>query len=187
MPEIPTSEPLTVIAGDTIKFKKTWSDYPTADWTLSYVLHSRSKDTSNATATVTEDGKYYVVTFSAAQTADFTPEDYSLHGRITNGIESYTVYDGILAVRRNVAAASSHDEMRTFAARALEAVETAILGSLGSEFVSFSVDGQSFTRMPREEAMRMRDQFKAEVIRENRAERIRQGIGTSRNVYTRFT
>lgn len=187
MPETPTTEPLIAVAGDTIKFKKTWSDYPTATWTLAYTLHSRTSDASTATATVTEDGEDYIVTFSATDTAALTAGEYSLHGRITDGSESYSVYDGRLELRTNIAAAGATDDLRTFAAKALAAIETALLTNLAADFVTFAVDGQNFTRMPREEAMTMRDRLKAEVVREQRADKIRQGIGIDRNVYTRFS
>lgn len=186
MPETPTHEPLSAIAGDTIKFKRSWSDYPTASWTLSYTLHSRTSDTSTATAAVTEDDNEYIVTFSASDTASLTPGDYSLHGRITGGSELFTVYHGLLRIRQDVASAAAGDDLRSFASKALATLETALISNLGAEFVTFSVDGQSFTRVPRDEAVKMRDKFKTEVLREQQAERLRQGIGTSRHIYTRF-
>jgi hypothetical protein len=137
------------------------------------VLHSNSTDTSTATATVEADGSAFLVTFSSTQTAALTAGNYTLHGRATKSGESYTV-------------ASAGTDLRTWAAKALAAIETALSTNLSADFVTFSVDGQNFTRMARLEAMDVRDRLKSEVHREEQARKIRQGLSTSRNLYVRF-
>lgn len=187
MPTVPTIEPVEVRAGDTVKFKVSWSDYPADDgWSVSYVLHSNSTDTSTATATVEADGSAFLVTFSSTQTAALTAGNYTLHGRATKSGESYTVYNAPLVVLADIAAASAGTDLRTWAAKALAAIETALSTNLSADFVTFSVDGQNFTRMARLEAMDVRDRLKSEVHREEQARKIRQGLSTSRNLYVRF-
>ena len=70
MPEIPTNEPSTIIAGDTIRWLKTLTDYPASDgWVLGYTL-------VNAAARLvlgsTAQGDSHLVNVSATTTASGT-------------------------------------------------------------------------------------------------------------------
>lgn len=185
-PTIPTIEPRAFISGDTVKFHKDLPDFPPADWSLTYVLQNDDADDTSLSVTATEADGRYLVTITAAQSAALPAGIYSMHGRVTDGTDVYSVFSGKIEICADVGNATGTFDNRTFAAKQLEAIETSLAASLTAEFVTFSVDGQSFTRMPRVEAMDIRDRLKAEVESEKQADRIKQGMGSGRTVFTRF-
>lgn len=117
MAEVPTSEPLSIRAGDSVTWRKTLADYPAGTWTLAYRLLSASEKVD---LTVTPDGTDHVVTLTAAASSALPPGDHTLVGTVTSGSERATVYQGAVRVLANLATQSSHDG-RSWAQTALDA------------------------------------------------------------------
>ena len=69
MAEPKAYEPEKLNSGVTWKWKKTISDYPASEWTLTYYLR---KDGATATSfSATADGDSYLVTVAAATTSGY--------------------------------------------------------------------------------------------------------------------
>ena len=74
MSEPKSYEPEKLTAGVTWKWKKTISDYPASEWTLTYYLR---KDGATATSfSATADGDTHLVTIAAATTAGYAAGVY---------------------------------------------------------------------------------------------------------------
>jgi len=98
-------EPEKLTSGVTWKWKKTISDYPASEWTLTYYLRK-----SGATATsfsASADGDTHLVTVTAATTAGYTAGVYDIIGVVVKSAEKYVVYDGIIEVLTNPGTAGS--------------------------------------------------------------------------------
>lgn len=119
-------EPTTTYAGDTLSWRRDdlVSRYPAlAGWQLKYKL------TSAATAIAVDavaDGAAFIIDIPAAVTATWPAADYAWVAYVTNGAQRYTIGQGRLTVKANVAAASAGIDLRSSARKALDAVNASL-------------------------------------------------------------
>ena len=129
MAEPKAYEPEKLTSGVTWKWKKTLSDYPASEWTLTYYFRK-----SGATATsfsASADGDTHLVTVTAATTAGYAAGVYDIIGVVVKSAEKYVVFDGILEVLTNPATASVRDSIETWLAGAALVELRGHLGALG--------------------------------------------------------
>ena len=121
---VPTTEPLTIRAGDTWAWRReNLSDYPASLWTLTYYFrNSAEKFDVEATA----DGDLFAVSVPIATTAAIAAGSYGWLAVVDNTTERYEVGTGRLTVLPDLAADLVADT-RSFARTMLEAVESALL------------------------------------------------------------
>lgn len=106
--DIPTSEPITIVAGDTLKWTRALDDWSyAAGWRLTYELRGASSLTVVATADT--DGIGHSITAAAIDTGKLAPGQYRWYARVGNGSEVYTVGSGILTVEPNPSSAHAGD------------------------------------------------------------------------------
>lgn len=96
--------PDQITAGDSVAWKKSFSDYPASDaWVLSYAFtKSGTRILFNAGA----DGADHLVELATGDTVDWAAGEYAFQAYATKGTERYQVDDGIVEVRPNLATAS---------------------------------------------------------------------------------
>lgn len=181
---IPTTEPTTFTAGDTVAWIKTLDDYPaSAGWTLAYAfINSAAKFTITASAS----GDDYSVTVAAATSAAYTSGTYTWVATVTKASERYTVGTGSAVVQPNLAAASTYDT-RSAARKALDAADLA-LATYGAKayLQSYEISGRSQRFQDPGAFMAWRDKLKAEVRREENAAAIAAGRRPRNQVLARF-
>tara|TARA_R110002012_G_scaffold63674_1_gene167486 strand:+ start:2451 stop:3047 length:597 start_codon:yes stop_codon:yes gene_type:complete len=176
--------PTEWVAGDTLTWDTKVPDYPATDgWTLSYILKSSSANIASFNASA--DGADYTVTLSASASSAFTPAEYHYQAFVTKGAERYIVDSGKVTIKKNFADSGNYDD-RTHAKIVVDAIEAVIEGRATKDQESYSVAGRSLERTPIPELLVLRDRYKAEVVREERADRIRRGLGHSGRIKTRF-
>ena len=79
MADIPSTEPSEIVAGDTLKFKKSLSDYPATIWTLTYyLLKSGTQITFSGTADCTD----HLINVANTTTAGWTAGIYKYESYI---------------------------------------------------------------------------------------------------------
>jgi len=94
---IDTKEPDEIIAGDTIKWKKSLSDYlASAGWSLTYVLLNAA---GKITITSSADGSDHLISIDAATTAAYAAGLYDWSLTVSNGLERYTIGNGRIEVK----------------------------------------------------------------------------------------
>lgn len=139
--------PNTLTAGTTLRYRRTLSDYPPASWALSVHLAGPKK----ISATVTEEGDDYVVTFSATATATLTAGLYVWLERATAaapGTDVFDVASGQLQVLPNVAAAADGD-LENPKARMARTLRAYLEGrATGAEAEAIAVYGRSWQSTP---------------------------------------
>ena len=91
MAEPKSYEPEKLTAGVTWKWKKTISDYPASEWTLTYYLRKSGVTATSFSAAA--DGDSYLVTVAAATTAAYASGIYDFIGWVIKGTEKF---DGFL-------------------------------------------------------------------------------------------
>jgi len=180
--DIPTIEPGTLTAGDRWRWKRQLSDYPAGTWTLKYALRNAG---SRIDLTATADGTDHLIDVSAATTATYDPGDYDWIAYVSDGTSRYTVARGRLTVKPDLAAADLYDS-RSHARKVLEAVEAVLEKRATKDQASYSINGRSLARTPIADLLVLRDRYRAEVRREEAAERIAKGLSSGTKVLVRF-
>ncbi len=203
---VPTSEPSSFVAGDTVSWTTSSSSFPAGSgYTLNYALIGPS---SNPTATptllangtngvtITADGSTlkYTVTIPAATTAAFAAGSYTLSRWFVLAGARYTETDSFGAPLGGTAsrplyvnADPTQAIAATHASRTLVAIEAAIESIGANKFASVSVDGVSYTRASMAELYAQRSRYRAEVLREQEIARGGRGLSTITRVVPYFT
>lgn len=182
MAEIPTAEPSSVNAGDTVRWLRTLADYPaSAGWVLTYTLLNAA---SKITITATASGDDHAVTVAAATTANWVAGEYAWRAQVARAGEVFTVCDGRITVRPSFGAATL--DTRSGARRALEAVEAYLEDPTNLTAAKYSIAGRSLDRIPLPDLWAHRDRLKFEVAREDAAACAAAGLPGKGRIYVRF-
>ncbi len=182
MTDIPTTEPATVNAGDTVRWRRALPDYPaSAGWTLTYTLLNAA---GKITITASAHGDDHLVSVPAATTAGWAAGDYAWRAQVSKAGEVYTVADGRMTVRPSFAASTL--ETRSLARRALEAVEAYLADPNNLAAAQYEIAGRQLRRYTLPELWAHRDRLRMEVLREEQAERLAAGLPARRSVLVRF-
>ena len=181
------TEPTTFIVGDRLAWKRTdlGTDYAPASYALQYSARLESTATE-ITITAGESGSDYVVEVAAATTAVYTAGIYHWQAYIVRSTDSerITVDSGTFEVKANRDAAAT--DPRGHVKKVLDAIEAIIEKRASKDQESYSIQGRSLGRTPIADLILLRDRYRAEYVREQRAERIRNGLGHSGVVKVRF-
>lgn len=181
-PPIPSVEPTSVIAGDTVKWTKSLPDYPASDgWSLAYTfINAAGKFPVAASA----DGDDFTVSVPPVTTTDWIPGDYDWRAQVSKAGEVYTVATGRTTVKPSFSAATL--DGRSSARKMLDAIEAVLENRASSEVAEYQINGRQlkYTSIP--DLLKLRDRLRAEVRREENALRSAQGLPPSTRVFVRF-
>lgn len=179
--DIPTIEPTRLVAGDTLKFTRTLTDYSASDgWTLTYTLVSAAQ---RYTFDATASGSDFLVTVAAATTAAWVAGDYDWRAQVSLAGEVFTVGQGRITV---APAFGSATDARTHARTVLENIEAVLESRATSAVAEYEIAGRRLKNIPIGELLQLRDKYRGEVAREDAASDIARGLGDRRRVYVRF-
>ena len=183
MAEPKAYEPEKLTSGVTWKWKKTISDYPASEWTLTYYLR---KDGATATSfSAAADGDTHLVTVTAATTAGYAAGVYDIVGVVVKAAEKYVVFDGIFEVLTNPATAGAYDP-RTHARRVLDLIEAAMEGRIPNGMESYTIGGRSINKIPLNQLRELYEKYAQDVRQEVQAERLANGRRSGKNIGVRF-
>jgi hypothetical protein len=187
--------PATIRAGDTV----TWRDDATTDnlgvavtsatWALVFFLRS---STAGAGLTVASAayGNGWETTISAANSATLPAGAYYWQARATSGAQAITTGSGSLTVLAalNYTGTPSAIDGRSQARQDLDAVQAAIRSLIsGGAVKSYTIGSRQLERFGLAELIELENRLKAEVTRQEAAERIANGMGDPRNLFVRFS
>lgn len=184
MADIPTTEPASVVAGDTITWQKTFSDYPAPTWTLKYrLLNSAGKIDITATASGTD----YLVSVSSTTSAGWAAGNYDYLAWLEKAGERFSVESGRITVRPNLAALNTYDG-RSPARQIYEGLMTAYAAAVTARaFVAeYEIAGRRMKFNGKADWLTELNYWKAQVSAEDRAAAIADGMGTGARVLVRF-
>jgi hypothetical protein len=162
--EIPTNEPLELVAGDTSLWYKSLNDYSIADgWALKYRLVGASIDVSK---TADPASGTWLVTIAAndliAIVADVTAR---LIGWVEKGAEKWTVYDDFVRVKPNVRTATDA-QLKTTEERTLAVLDAACEGRLSADIETYQISGRAVNKIPVKELHVLRGIYRSIVWRQ---------------------
>ena len=183
MATVKNFDPDKLTAGVTWKWKKTLSDYPASEWTLTYYLR---KDGATATSfSATADGDAHLVTVAAATTAAYASGVYDFVGWVIKATEKYEVFNASIEVLPNPTNSSAYDP-RSHARKVMELIEAAMEGRVPNGMESYSIGGRSINKIPLNQLRELYEKYKQDVMMEEQAERLANGRSSKRNIGVRF-
>lgn len=181
--DIPTIEPESFRAGDTVKWTKALADYlPDDGWVLKYTLNKIGQKTT-ITATDNGDGTH-LASVSAATSAAYKAGVYKWQSYVEYNSERYTIATGTIEIKPDLTAAGL--DTRSHVKKVLDAIEAVIENRATLDQESYTIGNRSLKRMSLEELLKFRDTYKMQYNSELQAERLAMGLGTKNKVMVRF-
>lgn len=185
-----TTEPTSIVAGDTAKWLKTLADYPaSAGWVLDYTLINA---TGKITITTTAQGDDHLVNTAATTTATWTAGTYDWRAKVTKAGEVYTVGSGRITIAPSFEAAATLDS-RSSSRVMLDAVEAVMLKTASSNVQEYEIAGRRLKHYSMGELLQLRDRLRGEVAREEAAQQLANAAATGKptggapgRIYVRF-
>ena len=188
--------PKLVYAGDTVIFdvpaftNSVGTQIDSGTYTLKWYARF-NKQSEGAEITGTAQGDGWRITVPSSTTDGFDAGTWTWQAIATYSSEQYTAGRGQFVVKATAYYDSSGNpaafDDRSRAEVDLEKVETAIrtLAS-GGMVQEYTIGGRNLKRYKMGELLQLRDNLKAEVDRERRAEKVRQGLGNPGVTRVRF-
>lgn len=141
--EIPTTEPATIRAGDSVTWTRGYTDYTAADgWTLHYSFRKKGAGGTAIDFDCTTSGALFLASIAAASSADWIPGIYSWVAYVTKADDRYTVGSGDTLVLLNLQGGdASSTDPRTKAERILDFIDRSWERVAQKQVVSSSVEG----------------------------------------------
>jgi hypothetical protein len=184
MATTPTTEPASVVAGDTITWQKSLSDYPAPTWTLKYrLLNAAGKIDITATASGTD----HIVAVTSTTSSAWAAGDYDFTAWVEKVGERHTVDAGRITVKPNLAALNTHDG-RTSARIIYDSLLAAYKSAAASRayVAEYEVAGRRMKFNNKADWLTEINFWKAQVAAEDRAAAIADGLGAGARVLVRF-
>lgn len=182
-----TSTPTQITAGDTAEWLLSLTDYPASSWMLTYYL---VKDGAQVSFSGSQygSGDTHHIDNAAATTAEWEAGTYSYRATVSDGTDRHTVEEGTIEVLPNFATATTGYDDRSFAKKALDAIEAVLLGRASQAQLEYSIAGRQLKFIPPADLMDLRDRYWAEY-RAEEAAKTEKRTGKSRfgSVQVRFS
>ena len=162
--------PKALVAGNSLSWKKSLSEFPATEWTLTYAL-------VNADAfikiTATADGNDHLVEIPPTTSDDYTPGDYEYQAYVENSdsSERYKVEQGQFRVLTDFESQTTGHDARSWVKKTLDYVEDLIQGKAQKDRASYSVAGRSLSAYSWDEIYKLRSDLLAQYKAEKRAKR----------------
>lgn len=185
MSTIPSTEPAIIVAGDTIAWSRTLTDYPaSAGWVLAYrLINSAGKIDITASAS----GDDHAISVAAATTANWTAGSYTWQATVTKTTQRYTIGSGTLTIKPNLAAQAGGFDARSAAQKALDDTRAALATWISSNghVQEYEIAGRRMKYASLADIQGRIRLLEREVAREQSAEKIAAGLGAGRRVLVR--
>lgn len=186
MATVPTTEPASIIAGDTLAWRREdlTASYPAgAGWALTYRLVNAAGKIDIAAAA---SGDAFAIAVAAATTAGYAAGGYTWVATVTKAAERYTIGSGQITVRPNLAALNTADT-RSSARKALDACNAALEAYGAKAYLQEVQIGERRQRFGTpSDFLAFRSRLQAEVAREDNAARLAQGLAPRNKLLVRF-
>lgn len=156
--------PNQIKAGTTFKFSLNLTAYPATDWTIyAYLRGAHAIDMQSE-----PQGNMHVFNISASVTKEYKAGHYGYSLRAIH-IESEEVDEleaGAIEVRADLSTVSIGQDFRSHARKTLDALEAVIEGRASLDQERYRLNNRELYRTPLETLKKLRDQYRAEVSRE---------------------
>lgn len=156
-----TALPARFAAGTTIKYRRSYPDFPASAWDLR--LHLAGPVVKSWVAA--KDGDVFDFTLAAAETAVCVAGSYRWVERVTQGTEVYDAAAGMVTVTANVATAGV-GELQSWREKALVEAREALSALVSGRVQSFQIGTRAFSKLDLPELRKLVVELEAGVARE---------------------
>lgn len=186
--EAPEGEPLKIVVGDFIQWKKSSlaETYPPALYSASYVARITAGGASEIQINATETSSYYLFTVSSTTSAAFVPGFYHWQLEVTQTSSGNRIvlergeFELVQDLDNNGADPRSHAEIM------LDKIQSLLQGRADKDVSSYSIQGRSIAKMSIVDLLQWRDYYRKEVAKERRDNAIALGKPTKTTMKVRF-
>ena len=186
--EAPEGEPLKIVVGDFIQWKKSSlaETYPPALYSANYVARITAGGASEIQIPATETSSYYMLTVSSATTAAFVSGFYHWQLEVTQTSSGNRIvvergeFELVQDLDNNGADPRSHAEIM------LDKIQSLLQGRADKDVSSYSIQGRSIAKMSIVDLLQWRDYYRKEVLKERRDNAISLGKPTKTTMKVRF-
>lgn len=184
--DIPSVEPASLVAGDTLSWTKSLSHFPAdAAWVLSYrLINAAAKIDIVASAS----GKDHLVSVAAAVTAAYPVGVYTYQAFVTKAAARHTVGSGSINISPNLAAQAASYDTRSAASKILDSLIVSYQSaSTNRAFVmEYEVAGRRMKFNAKTDWIIEIDYWKRQVAAEERAASINAGRPAANKLLVRL-
>jgi len=174
--------PSQIVAGDTLNFCRSLSDYQAADgYQISYKLVNTAAVIEFSGAD--QGGGEWLFDIKPSTTESWQSGKFTWYEIATKGPDRFTLASGNTEIKPDPTAA--HDT-RSYAQKMLDAVEALLQKKATKDQQNYAINGRSLTRYSVEDLIALRDKFKAEVAQEKQRQDLENGLGTNKIIRTRL-
>ena len=194
-------EPLELIVGDSVSWKRrgvqavSENDAGTieyidikasAGWTLKFVAVGKLGVVSITASADTENADDFSFTATATVTAAYVAGDYKWQLVATKTTTRYTIAEGWITLKDNIAGRSALYDNRSHAKKVLDAIEAVIEGRASQDQMAYTIAGRSLNRTSIPDLLKLRSTYKNEYAGEVATANIAAGLASGRKILTRF-
>jgi hypothetical protein len=184
----PEGEPLKIVVGDFIQWKKTSlaESYPPASYSAEYVARVASGQSGEIKLAAIERTGYYLFQATSAVSAAFEVGYYHWQLEVTQTSSGNRIvvargeFEAIADLDNNGADPRSHAEVM------LDKIEGLLVGRADKDVSSYSIQGRSISKMTISDLLLWRDYYRKEVAKERRDNAIELGKPTKTTMKVRF-
>lgn len=186
MPAIPTQEPTSLQAGDTLQWTRQLDDFPaSAGWQLSYRLIGSA---GSFAITAAAQGDLHAIAITADASGAWPAGSYMLLPAVSKDSDRYSLPAIPVQVLANLAGSTAATDTRSYAQRVLDAVEAILEGRAGSAESDVQINGRALRYFPIADLLALRDRMRQEVRSEQASQRAAAGLGSKAGrVFVRFS
>ncbi|HGY0940902.1 TPA: hypothetical protein ACNUTR_003634 [Vibrio cholerae] len=156
--------PTTITAGLSVNFQLSFPDYPASSWEATIYLRSSS---GKANIVGVPESDAFLFSASASETASWSPGEYSVVLRVTDGTDVHQPITSRLTVLPDLAALDTHDP-RSEAEKALAAIQATLTNRATSDQLKLSFGGRSLEKTPLSDLLKLEQRFLNRVNQEKR-------------------
>ncbi len=184
----PTTEPLEIVVGDFIQWKRTdlGADYPNDQYTATYIARITGGGASEIQLAGTASGDDYLFTVDSVTSADFVAGYYHWQLEIVRNSDS----ERLVLERGTFTAIVDLDvnnvDPRTHAEIMVDKIEAVLQNRADADVANYSIQGRSLVKLSIDDLLRWRDYYRTELAMEKRKERVRRGKSTGATIKARF-
>lgn len=181
--------PTTLRAGDTYSELIALPEHPaTASWVLKARFTPRSGLSSPIDITASAEGADHRLAATAATSATWAAGAYAAAQWVEKAGEVFTVASGLLTILPNLRTAAAGLDTRSPARQALDAAEAALATYGATAYLQgLDIGDRSKKFHSPGEFIAFISQLRAQVAREDKADRLAQGLAPRNKLLVRFT
>lgn len=153
--------PTQLTAGVTIRWKRSYSNYPASSWTYTFYLAGPTNLSIQATASVND----FILTITAQQASTLKEGTYRYTEIVSKDNVKYEVGRGVMPVQLDLSA-TAPTEAQTHAEKILAIIEAKLEGRVTDDFESYEFGGGTVGKIPIHELMRLRGIYASIVWRQ---------------------